>query len=92
MAEEAGRISYETDSDLYNLLWLWLTDDQGKNILRTPNDNERFPDFDLYKHIAKYAKNCIPHKEAKNQYFDKQYRFPKEKIPVGTKIWEIPCV
>lgn len=92
MAEETGRISYETDSDLYNLLWLWLTDDQGKNILRTPNDNERFPDFDLYKHIAKYAKNCIPHKEAKNPYFDKQYRFPKEKIPVGTKIWEIPCV
>lgn len=91
MAEEPGRVSYETDSDLYNLLWLWLTDKQGKNILRTPNDNERFPDFDLYKHIAKYSDNCIPHKEAKNPYFEKQYRFPKEKIPAGVKVWEIPC-
>jgi hypothetical protein len=92
MAEEPGRVSYETESELYNLLWLWLTDEQGKNILRTPNDNERFPDFDLYKHIAKYAKNSIPHKEAKNPYFDKQYRFPKEKIPADAKIWEIPCM
>ena len=67
MAEEPGRISYETDSDLYNLLWLWLTDKQGKNILRTPNDNERFPDFDLYKHIAKYANNCLPFNIIQNE-------------------------
>jgi serine/threonine protein kinase len=90
MAEEPGRVSYETESELYNLLWRWLTDDKGKNILRTPNDNERFPDFDLYKYIAKHAKNCVPRIEAKNSYFEKQYLVQKSDIPEGVKVWEIP--
>jgi serine/threonine protein kinase len=90
VAEEQGRISYESSSELYNILWSWLTDEKGKNILRNPDDSERFPDFDLYKHIGRYAKNSIPRIEAKRPYFEKLYRIEKEKIPRGVKIWEIP--
>lgn len=90
VAEEQGRISYETDSELYNILWCWLTDDKGKNILRHPDDSERFPDFDLYKHIARHAKNCVPRVEAKRPYFQKLYKIDKEQIPANTKVWEIP--
>jgi hypothetical protein len=90
VAEEPGRISYESDSDLYNILWRWLTDDEGKNILRTPNDNERFPDFDLYKHIAKHAKNCVPRTEAVHPYFESLFSVGKENIPDGPTLWEIP--
>jgi hypothetical protein len=90
VAEEQGRISYETESELYNILWSWLTDDKGKNILRNPDDSERFPDFDLYKHIARYAKNSVPRLEARRPYFEKLYKIDKDKIPAKTKIWEIP--
>ena len=90
VAEEQGRVSYESVSELYNILWSWLTDEKGKNILRNPNDSERFPDFDLYKHIARYSNNCIPRVEARRPYFEQLYRIEKEKIPEGTKIWEIP--
>jgi len=89
-AQESGRVSYETESELYNLLWGWLTDDTGKNILRNPDDSERFPDFDLYKYIARHAKQCIPYIQAQHPYFDKQYRINKEKIPVGAQIWDLP--
>ena len=89
-AREPGRISYETESELYNLLWHWLTDSEGNNILRNPDDSERFPDFDLYKHIAKYSKNAIPREQVTNPYFDKQFRIVKEDIPENVTIWDLP--
>jgi hypothetical protein len=91
VAEEPGRISYETDSELYNILWSWLTDNSGKNILRNPDDSERFPDFDLYKHIGRHARNCIPRLEARRPYFQKSFQIEKSKIPEGVTIWEIPA-
>jgi serine/threonine protein kinase len=91
VAEEEGRISYETESELHNILWSWLTDDSGKNILRNPDDSERFPDFDLYKHISRHAQNCIPRLEARRPYFQKSFQIEKSKIPEGATIWEIPA-
>ena len=89
-AEEPGRVSYETESELYNILWSWLTDDTGKNILRNPDDSERFPDFDLYKYIARHSKNCSPDTQAQHAYFDKIYRINKDKIPAGAQVWDLP--
>ena len=88
MAKERGRISYETESPLYNLLWKWLTDDEGKSILRKPDDSERFPDFDLYKHIARHAKNCIPREEIQSEYFVNLYSVASP--PEEVKVWEVP--
>jgi hypothetical protein len=90
LSEEAGRVTFETESKLYNMLWLWLTDSEGKNILRNPDDTERFPDFDLYKHIARYANNCVPREQAHAAYFEAQYKIDETKIPADTKIWELP--
>jgi len=90
VAQEQGRVSYETESELYNILWCWLTDEKGKNILRNPDDSERFPDFDLYKHIARQAKNSVPRLEARRSYFEKLYKIDKDQIPASAKIWEIP--
>lgn len=90
LSEEEGRIEYETDSDLYNLLWFWLTDSEGKNILRNPDDTERFPDFDLYKYIARYSNNAIPRIEAQNKYFESLYKITEEEVPVGAKVWSLP--
>ena len=89
MSQEEGRVSLETESPLYNLLWRWLTDDEGMSIMRNPDDSERFPDFDLYKHIARHAKSAVPREEALSELFA-GYSVKRETIPDGTKIWEIP--
>ena len=90
MAKEPNRISYETKSELYNLLWTWLTDSEGKNILRNPDDTERFPDFDLYKHIGKLSKNAIPREQATHVCFDKQFCIDKNSIPENVTVWDLP--
>ena len=88
MAKERGRITYETESPLYNTLWRWLTDDQGKSIMRKPDDSERFPDFDLYKHIARHAKNSVPREEIQAEYFASLYTI--DAPPADVKVWEVP--
>ena len=87
---EEGRVTFETESELYNILWMWLTDDEGKNILRDPNEEERFPDFDLYKHIARHAKNCVPSEQAQQPYFEKLFKVEKHHMPKDVEIWELP--
>ncbi len=60
LSEETGLIVRETVSPLYNCLWSWMVDDDDKNILMDPDGGERFPDFDLYKHIAAKIHNAVP--------------------------------
>ncbi len=90
ITEEDGRIMFETESKLFNLLWLWLTDSEGRNILRNVDDSERFPDFELYKHIARYANNCIPREQATIAYFDSLYKIDEKTVPDNTKVWDLP--
>ena len=48
----------------------WCTDDKGKNILYKKNGDERYPDFKLYKMIARTVHNHIPLNELKNEIFN----------------------
>jgi hypothetical protein len=52
LSEEIDRKQMETVSDLYNLLWGWLIDNEGRNILWDGDQSERYPGFDLYTVIA----------------------------------------
>ncbi len=60
LSEEDDLIVRETVSPLYNMMWTWMIDDDDKNILMEPDGSERFPDFDLYKHIAAYCHKAEP--------------------------------
>jgi hypothetical protein len=60
LSEEDGLTVRETVSPLYNCLWSWMVDDDDKNILQEPDGAERFPDFDLYKHIAAKVHSAEP--------------------------------
>lgn len=60
LSEEEGLIVRESVSPLYNCLWSWMVDDDDRNILMDPDGGERFPDFDLYKHIAAKIHNAEP--------------------------------
>jgi hypothetical protein len=68
----------ETVSPLYNTLWSWMIDDEGRTILIEPSGDERFPDFDLYKHIAASVHGAIPAQQFCAPPFDQFQVNPSE--------------
>jgi len=86
LSSEEGRIVKETKSDLYNVLWMWLIDIDGNNILLNSEDEERFPDFELYVHIAANCKNAIP----KEQIYKKPFiKFLVNSVPKNTQVYSL---
>jgi len=49
----------------------WCKDDKGRNILYKKNGDERYPEFKLYKMIARHVHHCPPEKEIENTMFNK---------------------
>ena len=58
------------------------------NILYKNNGDERYPDFKLYKMIARTVHNHTPEKQLDRLMFDK-YRVSKKKLNKKTKIMNI---
>lgn len=54
---------------VYNMIIKWLYDDENKNILYKENGKERYPDFKLYKMIAKKVHHHIPCDQYNNDCF-----------------------
>uniref|UniRef100_A0A6C0C2Y9 Protein kinase domain-containing protein n=1 Tax=viral metagenome TaxID=1070528 RepID=A0A6C0C2Y9_9ZZZZ len=57
----------------------WCKDDNGKNILYKTNGDERYPDFKLYKMIARTVHNHTPQRQLERGIFYK-YQTQKKKI------------
>ena len=89
LTREPGRVQHETTSPLWNLLWLWLTDKDGKNVLRDPEDNERYPEFDLYCAIARDVHNAVPAQQLTLPLFDTAFRCRRKDVPADTTIWKL---
>jgi hypothetical protein len=71
----------------------WVTDDQNRNILYKTNGEERYPDFKLYKMIARNVHNHTPHAQLSKPIFA-AYEFPKKKVKTTHRIINIdkmPC-
>ena len=66
-------------NDLQKIVQLWCTDDNGKNILYKKNGEERYPDFKLYKMIARTVHHHTPEAQLKLPYF-KQFEISKDDI------------
>jgi hypothetical protein len=49
----------------------WVTDDDVRNILYKKNGVDRYPDFKLYKMIARTVHNHVPAAQLKNPLFSK---------------------
>jgi len=86
LSQEEGRIVTETESDLFNMLWLWLIDSNGENILWNDEGEERFPDFELYTHIADKCFNCIPKQQISKKPFSK---FIVNSIPKSEHVYSL---
>ena len=74
MSRDGNKTYAETTSALYNLLWEWLTDDSGKNVLRKPDGEERYPDFDLYAAIATDVHRAIPVQQIEKPIFARTFK------------------
>jgi hypothetical protein len=92
MTREPGRHQAETVSPLWNLLWLWLTDRNGRNILKTPDDRERYKTFDLYCAIARDAVNAVPAQQLTLPMFDSTFRCKRRDIPAEATIYKLQAV
>ncbi len=66
----------------------WVYDDTNRNILYKNNGSERYPDFKLYKMIARTVHNHKPNDVIKNTLFEK-YLIAKKKINNQSAIFNI---
>jgi hypothetical protein len=91
LTREPGRVTYESVSPLWNLLWLWLTDRHGKNILYRPDGGERYAEFEQYVALVRDAHNAVPARQLTLPLFDAAFRCARRDVPAGTHVWELGC-
>ena len=75
-------------SPIKKLMIEWVFDDSNKNILYKNNGSERYPDFKLYKMIARTVHNHKPQNVLKKSVFEK-YIISKKKINNQSAIFNI---
>jgi hypothetical protein len=63
----------EKMDDFQKTIFRWCKDDNGKNILYKKNGDDRYPNFKLYKMIARTVHNHSPEEQLKFKFFN-QYK------------------
>ena len=72
-------------SPIQKLILEWCCDDNGVNLLYKTNGNDRYPDFKLYKMIARYVHNHTPQAQLDRPEFKRFSEFkgqPKDVINI----------
>ena len=75
-------------SPIKKLMIEWVFDDKNKNILYKNDGSERYPDFKLYKMIARNVHKHTPQNVLKKSLFEK-YQIAKKKINNPEAIFNI---
>jgi hypothetical protein len=73
---------------IVKLIYEWCLDDNGINILYKNNGVERYPDFKLYKMIARCVHHHTPQAQLERDEF-KVYATPKSNIPQNEMVINI---
>jgi len=81
----------EPKSKIKEIMLDWIKDDKGRNILYKKNGDERYPDFKLYKMIARTVNKHVPINVLSNTYFDK-FIVPKKEITATMKLMDIDSI
>ena len=87
IVEDINQID-EITSPLEKIIINWCLDDKGRNVLYKNNGDERYPDFKLYKMIARTVHNHTPSKVLEESYFQ-IFTTSKKKINKSQKIFNI---
>lgn len=75
-------------SPTFSIINDWVKDDKGRNILYKQNGDERYPDFKLYKMIARTVHNHCPKNQFQRPQFEK-FKIAKKKINKKSNIMNI---
>lgn len=80
---------YETESHIFNLLWSWTVDDNGRTIYINKDYTERYPGFELYKVLATSVHNAVPREQLNRDEFSIFKIKTLRDIPENDKIYSI---
>ena len=78
-------------SELKNLIIDWCKDDNGLNVLYKANGADRYPDFKLYKMIARCVHNHTPQNQLSRELFKRFIIENSDHLPELINIDELPC-
>jgi len=73
---------------LAKMMVQWTKDDKGRNILYKKNGEDRYPEFKLYKMIARTVHNHTPQAQLNEPFFNK-FVISRKKISKKTKFVDI---
>ena len=79
-------------SRLTKLVVDWITDDNGRNILYKKSGVDRYPDFKLYKMIARTVHNKVPSQQLIKHAVFTQYEIPQKNIKKSFTILNIDSI
>ena len=75
--DDLKEIDHFREVPIYDLILSWVYDDHGMNILYKKNGEDRYPEFKLYKMIARIVHQHVPEKQFGHECFAK-YRIKVE--------------
>jgi hypothetical protein len=73
-------LELQEENPVVKLIVEWCLDDNGINVLYKNNGQERYPDFKLYKMIARYVHHHTPAAQLERPEF-KKYMMTKNTVP-----------
>ena len=76
---------------IVKIIYEWCLDDNGINILYKNNGVERYPDFKLYKMIARCVHHHTPQAQLEREEF-KRFSISKSSVPPGENIVNIDVI
>jgi hypothetical protein len=91
--DEAEYAATLKESRVATVVAEWLKDDKGRNVLYKKNGDERYPEFKLYKMIARTVHGAVPHEQLQRPMFA-HYAIPRKQIngkPHIMNIDALPC-
>ena len=69
LIEDLKEVDDLDDAPIIKIISDWCKDDKGRNIMYKVNGQERYPEFKLYKMIARTVHNHTPDKVLENVFF-----------------------
>tara|TARA_Y100000389_G_scaffold50588_1_gene46285 strand:- start:6444 stop:8012 length:1569 start_codon:yes stop_codon:yes gene_type:complete len=76
------------ESEVGKTIAEWCCSDDGKNILYKSNGEERYPDFKLYKMIARTVTKHLPEKQLERRVFSK-FQVHEHKVKKDTSVVDL---
>jgi len=80
----------EEMDDLQRTIYRWCLDDFGKNVLYKKNGDERYPNFKLYKMIARTVHRHTPESQLEDAFFQQFLLEDSANVQVGMDLDILP--